>query len=90
MYEMSAMILGVTPIENGFRRISVKPLLMGLSYAKGRVPTPFGYIDVSWTLTHGSFSLQVSSNIEIEMEITLPNGETHKEEKGEHHYEVLL
>ncbi|MBE7063944.1 MAG: hypothetical protein E7390_09205 [Ruminococcaceae bacterium] len=76
LYEMSAQILGVTPCENGFKKIKIKPHLMGLNYASGRVPTPFGYIDVSWASKGGEFSLEVSSNTQIEMEIILPSGKS--------------
>ena len=74
MYEMSAQILGVYPVENGFQKVRIKPYCMGLSYAKGRVPTPFGYIDVAWTQENERFSLTVNSNKEIQMEIVLPSG----------------
>ena len=74
MYEMSAQILGVYPVENGFQTVRIKPVLMGLSYAKGRIPTPFGYIDVAWTQENERFSLTVNSNKEIQMEIVLPSG----------------
>lgn len=76
MYEISAMILGVSPVENGFKKVRIKPTLMGLDYAKGRVPTPYGYIDVAWTLDAGKFSLEVISNVEMDMEIVLPSGKT--------------
>ena len=49
---------------------------MGLSYAKGRVPTPYGYIDVSWTDEDGKFTLEVNSSESVEMEITLPDGKS--------------
>lgn len=76
MYETSAMILGVTPLKNGFEKVQIKPHTLGLSYAKGRVPTTYGYIDISWTNKGGIFSLDVSSSKEVEMEIVLPNGKT--------------
>ena len=76
MFEMSAQILGVKAIDNGFKKIQIKPHTLGLSYAKGRVPTPFGYIDVHWSDEDGKFTLNVSASDTIEMEIVLPNGET--------------
>lgn len=74
MYEMSAMILGVTPREDGYRKVRIKPFTMGLDFANGRIPTPYGYIDVAWKRKDGSFSLSVSSNEQIEMELILPGG----------------
>ncbi len=74
MYEMSAMILGVSPLENGYTKVKIKPVTMGLTYAKGRIPTPYGYIDVSWTLDNEIFSLEIDSSAKVEMEIILPSG----------------
>lgn len=74
MYEMSSMILGVKPIENGFRRVLVKPHELGLTHAAGRVPTPRGYIDVEWKREGGVFSLDLKSNVPVMMDIVLPSG----------------
>jgi len=74
VFEMSAMILGVQPIENGFRRVSVKPHTLGLTFAKGRVPIPNGYIDVEWHNENGSFTLDIKASRTLNMEIVLPGG----------------
>jgi hypothetical protein len=42
-------ILGVVPAEPGFRRISLRPFLGDLEWARGVVPTPFGPVSVSLT-----------------------------------------
>ncbi len=76
MYEMSAQILGVKALDNGFKKVQIKPYTLGLSYAKGRVPTPYGYIDVSWIDKNGKFTLEVNSSESVEMEITLPDGKS--------------
>jgi hypothetical protein len=47
-YTLSAYVLGVTPLEPGFRRWRVRPQPGGLSHASGRVPTPHGPIEVAW------------------------------------------
>lgn len=42
-------VLGVVPIEPGYRRFRVAPAsLTGLEFAKGEIPTPFGPIEVEW------------------------------------------
>ncbi|MBE6358126.1 MAG: hypothetical protein E7057_02630 [Lentisphaerae bacterium] len=41
-------ILGVTPLEPGFKTFEVKPYAAGLTHASGSVPTPAGMIYVSW------------------------------------------
>ena len=71
---MSSMILGVKPADNGFKRVSIKPHTLGLSHAKGRVPIPNGYIDVSWKCDGGKFTLDINSNRTVTLEITLPGG----------------
>ena len=73
-YEMSAMVLGVFPTENGFNKVRIKPHTLDLSYAKGRVPTSFGYIDVSWEIVDGAFNLTVKASQKADMEIVLPSG----------------
>jgi hypothetical protein len=74
-YEFSAMVLGVYPIENGFQRVRIKPTPLHLSFANGRVPTPFGYIDVSWRKAEDGFHMKIEASREVNMEIVLPSGE---------------
>lgn len=74
LYEMSAMVLGVFPTENGYKKVRIKPNPLSLNYAKGRVPTTFGYIDVSWKKENGKFSLEILSSKPLEMEIVTPSG----------------
>ncbi len=55
-----AIILGVTPLEPGFKRFKVKPHMCDLAYAKGKVPTPHGDILVEWHRTEdGNIDLKV-------------------------------
>lgn len=84
LYEMTAMILGVTPKENGYEKIKIQPHLMGLTYAKGRVPTGYGYVDISWKKDGEKFTLDISSSKEVEMEIVLPGGKTETVVKKEY------
>jgi len=47
-------ILGVRPTSPGYATYVVDPIpVPGLTWAKGRVPTPRGFIEVSWTLVDG-------------------------------------
>lgn len=75
-FEMSAMVLGVNALEDGFKKVKIRPVMLTLTYAKGRVPTPYGYIDVSWRKENGGFYLDVKSNQPVEMEIVTPHGTT--------------
>ena len=46
-------LLGVEPLAPGYARFRVKPQPSGLAWAKGRVPTPKGFIDVAWKIVDG-------------------------------------
>ncbi len=45
-------VLGVQPLAPGFKKVSVKPNLGTLSFAKGTVPTPEGSIRIDWKRTN--------------------------------------
>ncbi len=45
-YLMSAYVLGVRPLEPGFKRALIAPQLSDLTWAEGKVPTPHGPITV--------------------------------------------
>ena len=43
---LSQNVLGITPIEAGFKRVAIKPQLGRLKWAEGSYPTPLGVIRV--------------------------------------------
>ena len=47
---LSQEILGVRPIEPGFKRVLVEPHFFNLAWAKGIIPTASGNIKVSWEI----------------------------------------
>ena len=47
-YYCRRVLLGVLPVEPGFRRFRVKPYSAGLPRAAGEIPTPAGAIRVEW------------------------------------------
>ncbi len=47
-YIYQTYLLGVKPIEPGFRKFLVNPLFVKVPSAKGTIPTPAGSIRVSW------------------------------------------
>jgi hypothetical protein len=53
-------VLGVRPLEPGFRRIRIEPRLCGLKWAKGSVPTPAGRVDVCCHETDDCFEMTVT------------------------------
>jgi alpha-L-rhamnosidase len=48
---LSEQVLGVRPTAPGFRRVMIRPDLMGLEWAKGSVPAPQGEIRVDYRAT---------------------------------------
>jgi len=47
-YFYYAYVLGIRPLDIGFKRFIIDPITCGLSHAEGIVPTPHGNIEVSW------------------------------------------
>jgi hypothetical protein len=54
LYVYYAYVLGIKPTEPGFAKYTVLPQPCGLRSARGRVPMPGGFIDISWELQEGS------------------------------------
>jgi alpha-L-rhamnosidase len=69
---LQTALLGVDPIEPGFRVFSFSPQSCGLRFAAGTIPTPNGLIRVEWSLSNGA----IQSHIDIPEGLTarLPNG----------------
>jgi len=60
-YQFSAYILGVVPLEPGFRRFQVRPLpVQEVTWAKGRVPTPHGIIEAGWEKMEAALRLRLT------------------------------
>ncbi len=47
-YYSGAFLLGVTPLEPGFRKFAVRPYAGDLTHLSGEIPTPHGMIKVQW------------------------------------------
>ncbi|MBQ6187105.1 MAG: alpha-L-rhamnosidase [Prevotella sp.] len=62
---LSRHVLGIEPLDIGFRKVRINPHLGGLSWAEGALPTPYGIIKVRHTKrTDGT----------IESKVELPRG----------------
>lgn len=59
-YFCKRCILGVTPLEPGFKKFEVKPYPAVLAQASGTIPTPYGNISVSWEKTPDGMSVEVT------------------------------
>ena len=64
-YFLTTEVLGVKPAEPGFSLVEISPNPCGLKWAKGRVPTPYGEIEVEWHRTSGEG---------LDLSLTLPRG----------------
>jgi len=62
---LSEHVLGITPVEPGFRCVRLDPQLGGLEWARGSVPTPYGPIMVEH---------RRSEDGSVESEIEMPEG----------------
>ncbi|OQA78001.1 MAG: Bacterial alpha-L-rhamnosidase [Lentisphaerae bacterium ADurb.Bin242] len=67
-------LLGVRPLEPGFRRFSVDPDFGDLEFARGGIPTPNGIIQIRWERnSHGSVTLEL--NVPFGLTAVTPFGE---------------
>jgi hypothetical protein len=73
-YILSAYVLGVKPTQPGFKKVLVTPNPCGLTWAKGKVPTPNGEIEVSWKIEGDTMNVTVSSPKQSVCEVKLPEG----------------
>jgi hypothetical protein len=60
---MMEQILGIQPTAAGFAKVTIRPDLAGLSWAKGAEPTPRGLLKVS-----------LRKSVNLETTIDLPSG----------------
>ncbi len=69
----SAYILGVLPMEPGYRRFTVRPKpVKEVTWAKGLVPTPHGTIAADWELSGGTIKLALTVPQGTEANVILP------------------
>ena len=66
VYTLPAHILGVQPLEPGFSRVRIMPEPCDLRWARGRIPTPAGVLEVSWQ--------RVDDGLRFECETAWPAG----------------
>ena len=56
---LSKYVLGARPIQPGYKTWLIEPQPGDLSWAEGRIPTPYGPISVKWKNASGRFALDV-------------------------------
>ncbi|KAM0351725.1 hypothetical protein ACHAPU_002237 [Fusarium lateritium] len=57
--ELSKYVLGVKSVKPGFTEWKVEPMTLGLQWAKGRVPTDKGTIEVQWKFVSDLVQMKV-------------------------------
>ncbi|MCC8063918.1 MAG: glycoside hydrolase family 78 protein, partial [Clostridiales bacterium] len=68
-------VAGIAPIEAGYKSFQVKPLVGGgLTWAEGRVNTPYGEIASRWQVEDGTFTVTVQVPVGTRCQLTLPDG----------------
>jgi alpha-L-rhamnosidase-like protein len=71
---MTGYVLGVQPVDPGYKTFTVTPHFGSLSWAKGAVPTPYGQIFVSWKKTGDTYSITVQAPAGTTASVVLPGG----------------
>lgn len=73
IYFYQAYLLGIKPVENGFKKFSVVPYTGIVDKSQGTVMTPSGPIDVEWENVGSKTQIKVSHPRELEPIIDFDN-----------------
>lgn len=65
-------VLGVRPLEPGWKTVLVRPHPGKLSECTGKVPTPRGPVEVAWKQTDASFTVTVALPLGVGARVELP------------------
>ena len=71
-YFLTQHVLGIQPLEPGYRTVLVRPQPSGLRWAHGQVPTPHGIVSCDWRFSEESFTLTVDAPSGIPTIVELP------------------
>ena len=71
-YLLPAYVLGITPLQAGFRDFRVQPQADGLAWVEGRVPTPHGDIGCRWECGTQECILELSVPATCRAHLVLP------------------
>jgi alpha-L-rhamnosidase len=66
-YYIYAGIIGIKPLEPGFKKFSFSPKFAKLDFVKGCVPTPAGDIKVQWHRKGEKIEMEIEYPLELEM-----------------------
>ena len=74
-YDLMVDVLGIRLLKPGFKTFLIKPVLAGLTFAKGACPTQFGSIIIEWKLSKKEFILSLEVPPGSRAKIELPINE---------------
>ena len=78
-------IAGIEPLEAGYRKFRVKPVIGGnLSYAKAKIDTSYGVASSEWHLKDSDFYIDIEVPVGCKCILELPDGKIY--EYGSGHY----
>lgn len=84
-------VVGIEPLCGGYKTFSVKPLLGGgITWAKGKVETPYGVVSSEWKTEGNSFTLKIEVPVSTTCVVELPDGQKHTTGSGEYTYTCHL
>ncbi len=70
---LSTYVLGLEPGKPGSRSVTIEPHPGDLAWARGRVPTASGVVEVQWENPgYGAFELRVKAPADLKLDIRLP------------------
>jgi len=75
--EFASTILGVTPLEPGYTKVRIAPVLGELSWAKGKVATIKGIVEVDWSVQADEFHITAKVPDGVSAVLVLPDGTEH-------------
>ncbi len=77
VYHLSQRILGVVPVDVGWKQVQIAPSPTGLDYARGTIPTPHGLIRMEWEkAAEDQLAVRIELPTGIKAEFISPSGQT--------------
>ncbi len=87
LYHLSQRVLGVTPVEVGWKQVHIDPTPADLDFARGAVPTPLGLIRVEWEkVTEDQLAVRIELPQGMTGEFVGPLGESRTLPAGSHEF----
>jgi alpha-L-rhamnosidase len=88
---MFASILGIEPVEPGYKKFRLCPNYGGkLTYAKGFHETPYGIIKSEWELNNGNFVYRCTVPDGTEAVVIMPDGKKKDVGAGEYEFKSTI